>query len=138
MEHLAWVQNREHLILKVKQKWNDVTILVPRSDNLIHQTNCQIINALNKQRFSGNEMILYCDHSNMLKNGNPNADYLDLSEDNSTYSRKEFLCWQQLYTLKNQFILSWTFLTKTVEDPDLDSVRATEGDVAVPTPWSDI
>lgn len=62
----------------------------------------------------------------MLKYGNPNADYLDLPEDNSTYSRKEFLCWQQLYTLKNQFILSWTFLTKTVEDPKLDSARATE------------
>lgn len=71
MEHLAWVQNREHLILEVKQKWNDVTILVslvtPRSDELIHQTNGQIINALIKQILSGNEMILYCDHSNMLK-----------------------------------------------------------------------
>lgn len=68
MEHLAWVQNREHLILEVKQKWNDVTILVtPRSDELIHHTNGQIINALIKQTLSGNEMILYCDHSNMLK-----------------------------------------------------------------------
>lgn len=90
MEPQVCVQNLEHLILEVKQKWNDVTILVslttPRSDDLLHQTNGQIINALIKQRFSDNEMILYCDHSNMLKNGNPNADYL--SEDKYYISAK--------------------------------------------------
>lgn len=102
MEHLAWVQNREHLILEVKQKWNDVTILVslitPRSDELIHQTNGQIINALIKQILSGNEMILYCDHSNMLKMVIQMRIYRRTS---TTYLRKEFLCGQQLQALIN-------------------------------------
>lgn len=103
MEHLAWVQNREHLILEVKQKWNGVTILVslttPRSDELIHQTNGQIINALIEQILSGNEMILYCDHSNMLKMViQMRTIYRRTS---TTYPRKEFLCGQQLQALIN-------------------------------------
>lgn len=105
MEHLAWVQNREHLILEVKQKWNDVTILVslitPRSDELIHQTNGQIINALIKQILSGNEMILYCDHSNMLKMVIQMRTIQIYRRTSTTYLRKEFLCGQQLQALIN-------------------------------------
>jgi hypothetical protein len=80
MEPQTCVDVLESLIQTVKSKWqNAVTILslaTPRLDKLEYHTNGQITNAILKQRLSEEPMLLFCDHSNMLTDGNPTPEFL--------------------------------------------------------------
>lgn len=87
MDPQACVDALAELIKIVKDKWINTTTIIslatPRLDNLGYHTNGQITNALIKQRITE---VSYCDHSNMLKDGNPTPDYL--SDDKYHLSKK--------------------------------------------------
>ena len=62
-------------------KWPMAKIIIsgttPRGDNVKHNSNCRIINALLQQRVDEAEgPIHYVDHGNMTANGNPIPDLL--------------------------------------------------------------
>ena len=67
----------------IQNKWMEAIIILslctPRFDSLTNQTNAQIINALLKQKFSGNvNKVRLCEHYNMLVQveGNPEQDVI--------------------------------------------------------------
>ena len=75
------VQSLQTLIVDIQHKWPNTEIIVslatPRKDNLKFHTNGQIINALIKEKIISNlTKISFCDHSNLLINGNPCEDML--------------------------------------------------------------
>ena len=80
----------ENVVGLIQSRWNLAKIVIslatPRSDSIVHHTNGQIINALFKQKVNSEDSIWYCEHSNMLQNGNPNPDLL--SEDRYHLSQK--------------------------------------------------
>lgn len=69
-----------NLTTKICAKWPLTKLIIssttPRLDSMENSTTAQIINVLLKQKFSGVDNIFLADHSNMLKNGNPNRDLL--------------------------------------------------------------
>ena len=75
------VDELESVLSIIHSKWNPIKIVIslatPRIDNLTYHTNGLIINALIKQKVSCESSISYCEHVNMLQNGNPNPDLLN-------------------------------------------------------------
>ncbi|CAG2218274.1 unnamed protein product [Mytilus edulis] len=71
------IDELDQLISLIHDKWSLAKIVIslttPRKDDIGFFTNGQIINALVKQSVIGNEVtsVTYCEHSNMLLQGNP-------------------------------------------------------------------
>jgi len=76
------VDELDSLICIIHKKWPNVKIVIslttPRKDDIGYYTNGQIINALVKQKILGDQstFVSYCEHNNMLFNGNPINDLL--------------------------------------------------------------
>ncbi|CAG2210987.1 unnamed protein product [Mytilus edulis] len=76
------IDELDQLISLIHDKWSLAKIIIslttPRKDDIGFFTNGQIINALVKQSIIGNEVtsVTYCEHSNMLLQGNPINDLL--------------------------------------------------------------
>lgn len=86
------VKYLEDLVSAVRNKWPNSKVIIslatPRKDNINYHTNGQIINALVKQRLiaNPNDHVYYCEHNNMLYQGNPIDDLLE--EDKYHLSQK--------------------------------------------------
>lgn len=70
----------QSLVDDIQKKWESTLCIIllatPRTDDVKHHTNGQIINAMLRQSFSESSNIFLVDHSNMCNSGMPVAEFL--------------------------------------------------------------
>lgn len=70
----------QSLVDDIQKKWESTLCIIllatPRTDDVKHHTNGQIINAMLRQSFSESSNIFSVDHSNMCNSGMPVAEFL--------------------------------------------------------------